>query len=171
MGDIIKLNRTPTCDLRTRQELYSRNPKTVQYGTETIFLLALCCRNHISFSSKNLGNRFSKHKKLHLSFIIKINIRKWKPDCPCRLCKFLLKHVGFIKKIIKATKNLENIRTFSLLLSHFEPMLRGSLGFLLFLGHIQKPVSLFSRSNEEAGFSMSCRIAGGNWLQWNVGSN
>ena len=32
MGDIIKLNRTPTYNLRTRQELYSRNPKTVRYG-------------------------------------------------------------------------------------------------------------------------------------------
>ena len=40
MGDIIKLNRPPTYNLRTRQELYSRNPKTVRYGTETISFLA-----------------------------------------------------------------------------------------------------------------------------------
>ena len=55
MGDIINLNKPPTYNLRTRQELYSRNPKTVTYGTETI-----------SF----LGNSSSKYKKLHLSFII-----------------------------------------------------------------------------------------------------
>ena len=33
MSDIIKLNRPPTCNLRTRQKLYSRNTKTVRYGT------------------------------------------------------------------------------------------------------------------------------------------
>ena len=33
MRDIIKLNRPPpTYNLRTRRELYSRNPKTVRYG-------------------------------------------------------------------------------------------------------------------------------------------
>ena len=40
MGDIVKLNRPPTYNLRTRQELYSRNPKTVRYGTENISFLA-----------------------------------------------------------------------------------------------------------------------------------
>ena len=39
MGDIIKLNRPPAYNLRTRQELYSRNPKTVRCGTETISFL------------------------------------------------------------------------------------------------------------------------------------
>ena len=34
--DDIKLNRSHTYNLRTRQKLYSRNPKTVRYGTETI---------------------------------------------------------------------------------------------------------------------------------------
>ena len=45
MGDIIKLNRPPIYNLRTRQELYSGNPKTVRYCS-------------------------AKYKKLHLSFII-----------------------------------------------------------------------------------------------------
>ena len=40
MGDIIKLNKPPTYNLRTRQELHSRNSKTVRYGTETISFLA-----------------------------------------------------------------------------------------------------------------------------------
>ena len=35
MGDIIKLNK-PTYNLRTRLEVYNRNPKTVRYGAETI---------------------------------------------------------------------------------------------------------------------------------------
>ena len=33
MSNIIKFNRPPTCNLRTRQKLYSRNTKTVRYGT------------------------------------------------------------------------------------------------------------------------------------------
>ena len=45
MGDIIKLNRPPTYNLRTCQELYSGKPKTVRYCS-------------------------TKYKKLHLSFII-----------------------------------------------------------------------------------------------------
>ena len=60
MGDITKLNKSPTYNLRTLQELYSRNPKTVRYGTETIFF----------FDSEILGNSSSKYKKLLLSFII-----------------------------------------------------------------------------------------------------
>ena len=40
MGYIIKFNRPPTYNLKTRQELYSRNPKTVRYGTETMSFLA-----------------------------------------------------------------------------------------------------------------------------------
>ena len=49
MGDI-KLSRLPTCDLRTGQELYSRNAKNVRYSTETISFLApkiwtIVCQN------------------------------------------------------------------------------------------------------------------------------
>ena len=40
MGDIIKRNRPPTNNLRKCLELYSRNSKTVRYGTETISFLA-----------------------------------------------------------------------------------------------------------------------------------
>ena len=39
MGDILQLNKPTTYNLRTSQKLYSRNPKTVRYGTETISLL------------------------------------------------------------------------------------------------------------------------------------
>ena len=76
MGDLI----------RTRQELYSRNPKTVKYGTETISLLAPKIWAIVPQNIKNFTSLPS----------FKINIRKWKPDCPCCLCKCFLKHVGFI---------------------------------------------------------------------------
>ena len=86
MGDIIKLNRPPTCNLRTRQELFGRNPKAVRYGTETISFLAPKIWAIVPQNIKNCTSLSS----------FKINIRKWKPDCPCRLCKCFLKHVGFI---------------------------------------------------------------------------
>ena len=84
-GDIIKLNRPPTYNLRTRQELYSRNPKTLRYGTETISFLA---QKIWAIVPQNIEN---------CTFLssFKINIRKWKPDCLCRLFKCFLKHVGF----------------------------------------------------------------------------
>ena len=74
MGDIIKLNRPPTYNRRTRQELYSRNPKTVRYGTKTISFLAPKIRAIVPQNIKNCTS---------LS-LFKINM---KPDCPCRLCK------------------------------------------------------------------------------------
>ena len=60
MGDIIKLNRPSTYNVRTRQELYNRSTKTVRYGTETISF----------FRSESLGSSSTKYEKLHLSFII-----------------------------------------------------------------------------------------------------
>ena len=86
MGDTIKLNRPPTYNLRTHQELYSRNPKTVRYGTETISFLAPKIWAIVPQNIKNCTFLSS----------FKIKIRKWKPDCPCRLCKCFIKHVGFI---------------------------------------------------------------------------
>ena len=88
MGDIIKLNKPPTQNLRTHKELYSRNPKTVRYGTETIFFFFLT-QKILAIVPQNIKNCSS------LSSFKNI-IRKWKLDCPCRLCKCILKHVGFI---------------------------------------------------------------------------
>ena len=85
-GYIIKLSRPPTYNLRTRQELYRRNPKTVRYGTETI-----------SFLDPKIGAIVPQNIRNCTSLTsFKINIRKWKPDWPCHLCKCFLKHVGFI---------------------------------------------------------------------------
>ena len=71
MVDIIKLNKPSTNNIRTRQELYIFAPKIWTIVAQNI-------KNCTSLSS------------------FKINITKWKPDCPCRLCKYFLKHVGFI---------------------------------------------------------------------------
>ena len=86
MGDIIKLNKPPTYNRRTHQELYSRNPKTVRYGIETIFFLTPKMCAIVRQNIKNCSSLSS----------FTIIIRKWKHDCPCRLCKCILKHVGFI---------------------------------------------------------------------------
>ena len=55
--------------------------------------------------------------------------------------------------------------------AHFELMFRGSLGISVFLGHIQKPVSLYCGSNQVVGFPMSCSVAGDIRLSSKAGSN
>ena len=83
---IMDNNWPTTYNLRTCQELYSRNPKTVRYGTETISSLAPKIWTIVPQNIKNCTSLSSP----------KINIRKWKPDCLCHLCKCFFKHVGFI---------------------------------------------------------------------------
>ena len=85
-------------------------------------------RNHIFSGSESLSNSSSKYLKL----ISKINIKKWKSYCPCRLFKCFLKHVGFFIKIIKATKNL--LSFFPLSLNHYGPMFSGGLRISVFWG-------------------------------------
>ena len=87
MTNFFQVNTNNTYSLRSRSELYWRNPKTVKYRTEiTIYYLAPKIWSfvpEIIKSSKTLD-------------IFKKKIRKWKPDCPCHLCKTYLQHVGFI---------------------------------------------------------------------------
>ena len=40
LNEVFKVNETIPYDLRMRNELYARNPKTVRYGTETISFLS-----------------------------------------------------------------------------------------------------------------------------------
>lgn len=86
MGQVLKLNNPVPYNLRNSKELYSRNPKSVRYGTETISFLAPKIWATVPTNIKNCTSLLS----------FKTNIRKWKPDCPCRLCKTFLQHVGFI---------------------------------------------------------------------------
>ena len=41
LSEVVKVNETIPYDLRMRNKLYARNPKTVRYGTETIYLSCL----------------------------------------------------------------------------------------------------------------------------------
>ena len=134
MGDIIKFNKPPAYNLRTRQELYSRNPKTVRYRTETISFLAPKIWAIVPQNIKNCTSLLS----------FKINIRTWKPDCPCRLCKWFFETCWFYLKCYQSSKKFtEHKDCYSLLfsslsLTHHEPMSHGSLAVSVFLGaHVE----------------------------------
>ena len=71
--------------LRDKKELYSRNPKTVAYGTESVSFMA----------SKIWPIVPQELKNSQFPYSFKKGIRKWKPNCPCWLCKTYLQHVGF----------------------------------------------------------------------------
>ena len=86
MNNIFKINQTVSYDLIKRSALQSRSPNSVIYGTETISLIAPKLWSLVPETIKNCGSLKSFKQK----------IRKWKPDCPCRLCKVYLQHVGFI---------------------------------------------------------------------------
>ena len=86
MKNVFQFNTNIPYNLRSRSELYSRNPKTVKYGTETISYLAPKIWSLVP-------NAIKSSKSLDA---FKFKIRQWEPDCPCRLCKNYLQHVGFI---------------------------------------------------------------------------
>ena len=86
MGEVFKINRTLPYNLRTQNDFSSRVPKTVNYGTETISFLAPEVWALVP----------EKLKECSCLEAFKSKIRKWKPDCPCRLCKTYLQHVGFL---------------------------------------------------------------------------
>ena len=86
MKNVFHFNTDIPYNLRSRSERYSRNLKTVKYGTETISYLApkiLSLVPNAIKSSKSLD-------------VFKFKIRQWEPDSPCRLCKNYLQQVGFI---------------------------------------------------------------------------
>ena len=86
VGEEFKINRTLPYNLRTQNHFSSRVPKTVKYGTETISFLA----------PKVWALVPEKLKECSCLEAFKSKIRNWKPDCPCRLCKTYLQHVGFL---------------------------------------------------------------------------
>ena len=85
MKNVFHFNTNIPYNLRSRSELYSRNPKKVKYGTEIISYLAPKIWSLVS-------NAIRSRKSLN---VFKFMIRQWEPDCPCRLCKDYLQHVGF----------------------------------------------------------------------------
>ena len=90
LSKAFKVNETIPYDLRMLNELYASNPKTVIYGTGTISFLSLKIWFLIPQRIKDPGSLpcFKKKKKKE--------IRKWRPNCPCSLCKMFLQHVGLI---------------------------------------------------------------------------
>ena len=86
MKEMFKINRTLPYNLRTHNEFSSRVPKTVKNGTETIYFLA----------PKVWALIPGKIKECSCLEAFRSNIKKLKPDCPCRLCKAYLEHVGFL---------------------------------------------------------------------------
>ena len=86
MNNIFNVNQTVPYDLRKRNVLQSRNPSSVRYGSETISYIAPKIWTLVPETIKNCDSLKSFKQK----------IRKWKADCPCRLCKVYLQHVGFV---------------------------------------------------------------------------
>ena len=77
MNDVFQVKSPAPYYLRDKNELYSRNPKTVAYGTESVSFMAPKIWSIVPQELKNSQSLYSFKK----------GIRKWKPNCPCRLCK------------------------------------------------------------------------------------
>ena len=86
MNDVFQVKLPVPHYLRDKNELYSRNLKTVTYGTESVSFMAPKIWSIVPQELKNSQSICSFIK----------GIRKWKPNCPCRLCKSYLQHVGFL---------------------------------------------------------------------------
>ena len=86
MNEVFQEKLPAAYHLRDKNELYKRNSKTVAYGTESVSFMAPKIWSIVPQELKNSQSLYSFKK----------GIRKWKPNCPCRLCKTYLQHVGFI---------------------------------------------------------------------------
>ena len=86
MNEVFQVNSPAPYHLRDKNELYSRNPKTVVYGTESVTIIAPKIWPIVPQEFKTSQSLYSFKK----------HIRKWKPNCPCRLSKTYLQHVAFI---------------------------------------------------------------------------
>ena len=85
MNDVFQVKSPAPYYLSDNNELYSRNPKIVAYGTESFSFMAPKIWSIVPQELKNSQSLYSFKK----------GIWKWKPNCPCRLCKTFLQHVGF----------------------------------------------------------------------------
>ena len=80
MNEVFQVKSTAPYYLRDKNELYSRNSETVAYGTEPISFMAPKICSIVPQELKNSQSLYSFKK----------SIRKWKPNCPSRLCKTYL---------------------------------------------------------------------------------
>ena len=89
LNNVFHKNISNNYDLRDHKELYSRNPKTVRYGTETVL-----------YMTPKIWSKVPETIKMSSSLdSFKSKIRKWKPECDCRLCATYLHDVGFVNVI------------------------------------------------------------------------
>ena len=86
MNDVFQVNTPAPYYLRDKNELYSKNFKTMVYGTESVSFMAPEIWSIVPQELKNSQSLYSFKK----------DIWRWKPNCPCWLCKTYLQHVGFI---------------------------------------------------------------------------
>ena len=74
--NVFHKNISNSYDLQNHKELYSRNPKTVRYGTETV-----------SYIAPKIWRKVPVTVKLSPSLeSFKSKIQKWKPENDSRLC-------------------------------------------------------------------------------------
>ena len=86
MNEVFQIKSRAPYYLRDKNELYSRNPKTVKYETESV-----------SFMAPKIWSKVPQEMKNYQSvYFFKNEIRKWKPKCPCRFCKTCLEYVCFL---------------------------------------------------------------------------
>ena len=89
LNNFFHKNASNSYHLRNHEELYSRNPKIVRYGTESVSDIA-----------PKIWSKFPATIKMSLSLeSFKSKIQKWKPECNCRLLTKYLHHVGFVNVI------------------------------------------------------------------------
>lgn len=89
MNDIFVDKRDTGYDLRSKNVLESMNIRTVHYGEDTL--------RYLGCKIWEVVPEHIKHSPSVEQF--KQKIRKWVPDdCPCRLCKTYISHVGYIDR-------------------------------------------------------------------------
>ena len=89
LNNVFHKNISNSYDLPNNKELYSRNSKTVRYETETV-----------SYMAPKIWSKVPETIKMSSSLdSFKPKIRKWKPECDCRLCTTYLRHAGFVNVI------------------------------------------------------------------------
>ena len=91
--------------LRDRNELCSRNSKTVTYGAESVSFMA---PKIWSIVPQKLVPSAWEIKKVSISLFFQKCTRKWNPNCPCRLCEPTCNMLFFITISICGT----GIKTF-----------------------------------------------------------
>ena len=89
LNNVFHKNISNSYDLRNHKKLYSRNPKTVRYWTETV-----------SYMAPKIWSKVPETIKMSSSLqFFKTKIRKWKPKCNCCLFTTYLDHAGFVNVI------------------------------------------------------------------------